>query len=111
GSLYLSDDRTIRVFDQTTFPEQAKPEAVEMAQVLENLEATPENLQWFYVSPAANFGSWNVGERTGQFRVGNDVLLTDEAGVSDISGADLAIAILNEIEKPEHNRSRFTVAY
>lgn len=111
GSLYTSDERTSRVLDQSTFPEQARPEAVEMAQVLESLEATPDSVQWFFISPAANFGSWNAGERTGKFRIGSDVLLTDESGVSDISGADLAVAIVDEIENPQHHRSRFTVAY
>jgi putative NADH-flavin reductase len=39
------------------------------------------------------------------------VLLTDENGESHISGADLAIALVDEIETPAHRRTRFTVAY
>lgn len=45
------------------------------------------------------------------FRLGGDVLLTDENGVSDISGADFAQAFVDEIETPTHTGQRFTVAY
>ena len=44
-------------------------------------------------------------------RLGGDVLLTDENGVSDISGADFAQAFVDEIETPTHTGQRFTVAY
>lgn len=46
-----------------------------------------------------------------RFRLGGDVLLTDENGVSDISGADFAQAFVDEIETPTHTGQRFTVAY
>ena len=59
----------------------------------------------------AAFGAWVPGEATGQFRVGGDILLTDAEGNSNISGADLATAIVDEIETPAHRRQRFTVAY
>jgi putative NADH-flavin reductase len=39
------------------------------------------------------------------------VLVTDADGNSNISGADYAKAFADEIEKPEHRRQRFTVAY
>jgi len=39
------------------------------------------------------------------------VLLRDEEGVSTISAADLALAILDEIEKPVHRRRRFTAIH
>jgi putative NADH-flavin reductase len=39
------------------------------------------------------------------------VLLTDEDGESFISGEDLALAVVDEIETPRHSRARFTVAY
>jgi putative NADH-flavin reductase len=82
-----------------------------MAGVLEDLLASPEDLDWFYVSPAAGFGAWDAGEATGTFRIGGDILLQDAAGASRISGADLAVAVVDEIETPAHRRQRFTVAY
>lgn len=93
------------------FPDQIKPEAAERAAALDLLRASDESLDWFFVSPAASFGAWAPGEHTGVFRIGGDVLLTDANGNSEISGADLAHAIVDEIETPKHRRARFTVAY
>jgi putative NADH-flavin reductase len=39
------------------------------------------------------------------------VLLKDAEGVSTISADDLALAIVDEIEKGGHRRRRFTAAY
>jgi putative NADH-flavin reductase len=110
GSLHVSPDGP-RLIDTEAFPEEYKPEASAHAQVLEALRADDSGADWFYVSPAAEFGSWAPGERTGSFRLGDDVLLSDADGHSRIGGADFAIAILDEIEQPAHRRARFTVAY
>ena len=84
---------------------------VEPVDVLGLLAQQPEDLDWFYVSPAAEFGAWTPGERKGEFRLGGDVLVTDENGKSHIGGDDFAIAYVDEIEQPKHRRARFTVAY
>ena len=41
----------------------------------------------------------------------NAVVVEDAEGTSYISGADFAIAIVDEIEQPTHRRERFTVGY
>ncbi|MBL3700749.1 NAD(P)-dependent oxidoreductase [Leucobacter luti] len=110
GSLRVSPDGPT-VASTAEFPDAFKAEAAEMAEVLAELRAADAELDWFYVSPAGGFGAWAPGEHTGTFRIGGDVLLTDEAGNSEISGADLAHAIVDEIERPAHRRQRFTVAY
>lgn len=92
-------------------PEEFKPEAQEAIDVLEDLRETPESRDWFFVHPAGGFGSWAPGERTGSYRDGGDVLVVGEDGESFISGADLAVAVLDEIETPKHSRERFTVGY
>jgi putative NADH-flavin reductase len=97
--------------DLPTFPAEHKGEALGQADVLARLRETPADVDWFYVSPAASFGSYAPGEATGRYRVGGDVLLTDADGNSNISGADYAKAFVDEIEQPEHRRQRFTVAY
>lgn len=99
-----------RVVD-SGFPEEFRPEAEEMAGVLDDLRAAPETLDWFLVSPAGEFGAFAPGEYRGEYRVGGDVLLTDAEGRSAISGADFGVAIVDEIETPVHRRARFTVAY
>ncbi len=78
---------------------------------LDRLRAAGSALDWFYVSPAAEFGAWVPSEVTGQYRLSDDVLLTNADGKSEISAADLALAVLDEIEQPAHNRRRFHVAH
>lgn len=99
-----------RVVDEG-FPEAFKAEALEAIGVLEDLQAEQSGRDWFFVHPAAGFGAFNPGTRTGTYRDGGDVLVTDAAGESFISGADLAVAVLDEIEHPKHHRERFTVGY
>jgi putative NADH-flavin reductase len=99
-----------RVVD-SGFPEDFKPEALEAIGVLEDLQADVSGRDWFFVHPAGGFGAWNPGERTGTYRDGGDVIVTDDAGESFISGADLGVAVVDEIENPKHSRERFTVGY
>lgn len=99
-----------RVID-SGFPEEFKPEAEEAIGMLEDLQADDAGHDWFFVHPAGAFGAWAPGERTGTYRIGGDVIVTDEQGESFISGADLAVAVLDEIERPAHHRARFTVGY
>jgi uncharacterized protein len=75
------------------------------------LQSAPPEFAWFYVSPAGRFGAYAPGERTGRYRVGTDVLLVAENGECRPSGEDLAVAVLDEIEHPAHDRERFHVAY
>jgi putative NADH-flavin reductase len=110
GSLHVSEGGP-RVVDLPEFPDAHKGEALAHADVLAALRATPEDVDWFYVSPGAAFGAYNPGEATGQYRIGGDILLADADGNSTISGADLAKAFVDEIEHPAHRRQRFTVAY
>jgi putative NADH-flavin reductase len=110
GSLFVTEGG-IKVIDAEWFPEAIKPEARTMEDVLEDLRASDQGLDWFYVSPAGGFGAWAVGEPTGTYRTGGDVLLADAEGNSFISGADFGTAVVDEIETPAHRRQRFTVAY
>lgn len=100
-----------RVIDQPSFTEEYKPEALEAIDILEDLQRNDHGHDWFYIHPAGGFGAWNPGERTGTYRDGGDVIVTDAEGESYISGPDLAVAVLDEIENPKHSRERFTVGY
>jgi len=99
-----------RLFDQD-FPEEYKHEAQVGIDSLELLQASDESLDWFFIHPAEVFGPWAEGVRTGTYRDGGDVLVRAAAGSSTISGADLAVAIVDEIESPRHSRGRFAVGY
>ncbi|WP_322963555.1 NAD(P)-dependent oxidoreductase [Sphingomonas fuzhouensis] len=95
-----------RLIDQPGFPEEYKAEASAGAAFLDLLRGA-EDLEWTFLSPSAMFVP---GERTGQFRLGTDQLLSNEQG-SSISFEDYAIALADEIEQPRHIRQRFTVGY
>ncbi|WP_243231372.1 NAD(P)-dependent oxidoreductase [Microbacterium sp. CIAB417] len=100
-----------RLVDTEGFADEYKPEALEAIGILEDLQTRAGDRDWFYIHPAGGFGAWAPGERTGSYRDGGDVLVVDENGESFISGADLAVAVLDEIETPRHSRERFTVGY
>lgn len=99
-----------RLFD-LDFPEEYKHEAQVGIDSLALLEDSDPALDWFFVHPAEVFGPWAEGERTGRYRDGGDVLVRDEEGKSYISGADFAVAVVDEIEQGNHHRERFTVGY
>lgn len=110
ASLHVSDGGP-RLIDTPEFPDAFKAEAGGAASALDALRADTTGVDWFFVSPAQQFGAYAPGEPLGRYRVGGDVLLTDESGRSHISGADFALAFADEIDNPAHHRTRFTVAY
>ncbi|UTT67285.1 NAD(P)H-binding protein [Janibacter sp. CX7] len=110
GSLHVAKGGP-RLIDTPDFHEDWKPEALSHAKVLDALREGPAELDWFYVSPAALFGSFAPGETTGSYRLGGDELVTDAEGNSEISGTDFALAYVDEIEQRKHPRQRFTVAH
>lgn len=105
GSLEVAPGR--RLVDEPDFPAQWKDGALRTAGFLDALRSEPD-LDWTFVSPAAML---SPGERTEQYRVGGDQLLTDKHGESRISVEDLAVAVLDEAENGTHHRTRMSVAY
>ena len=100
-----------RLFDVSDVPAEVLPEVETGLVLLDTLQSSPGSLDWFYVSPAAEFGSWLPQVETGQYRINEGVLLKDDEGRSYISAADLALAVLDEIEQPRYLRKRFHVAH
>lgn len=92
-------------------PAEVKPEIETGITVYAALQASPEPLDWFFVSPPTDFGSWLGTANKGTYVLGGDVLLKDADGNSTISAADLAIAVVDEIEAPTHHRARFTAIH
>jgi putative NADH-flavin reductase len=92
-------------------PPEYAGEALQMNEVLSELLASAESLDFTFVSPAMQFGAYAPGEALGRYRVGGEVAFTDEDGVSAVSGADFALAIVDEIETPAHRREHISVAY
>jgi hypothetical protein len=92
----------VRLVDSPDFPEAYKAEALKGAASLALLRETADDVAWTYLSPAPVI---LPGERTGAYRVE----LETPAG-SQISIPDYAVALVDEIEQPQHVRRRFTVA-
>lgn len=63
---------------------------------------------WVCVSPPAEI---HPGSRTGKYRTATDQLIVDGNSKSWISLEDFAAAVVDEIEKPQFHRQRFTVGY
>ncbi|HET7480974.1 MAG TPA: NAD(P)-dependent oxidoreductase [Rubrobacteraceae bacterium] len=104
GSLEVAPG--VQLLDAPGFPEAYRAEAIQGREALNVIRDSDVN--WTYLSPAAEI---SPGERTGRYRVGGDQLLTDAEGKSFISAEDYAVAVLDELEHPRHERQRFTVAY
>jgi putative NADH-flavin reductase len=100
GSL-LTPDGT-RLLDTDGFPEAYKAEATSGAAALDLFRAAPESLDWTFVSPAPVIAP---GERTGSYTTSLDTPAGDF-----ISAEDYAVALVDEIEQPQHRRRRFTAA-
>jgi uncharacterized protein len=97
-----------QLLDQPGFPEIYKAEAIEGLEALRVWRSEAAGLDWTYLSPAAEIGP---GERTGKYRTTADTLLVDAEGKSFITFEDYAVAVLDELEKPQHVGQRFGVAY
>jgi putative NADH-flavin reductase len=105
GSLEVAPG--VQLIDTPHFPAQWKATAEGARQAL-NLLREEQELIWTVLAPSAHL---EPGQRTGKFRIGKDELLVDGAGESRISLEDYAIAMIDELEKPAHPRSRFTAGY
>lgn len=105
GSLEVAPGKMLK--DTLQLPDAVRAIIEEGYQALQLLRAEHE-LEWTYFSPAAEIGP---GERTGRFRLGGDELVKDANGKSRISYEDYAIALVDELEKSQHIRKRFTAAY
>lgn len=106
GSLFVAPG--VQLVDTPPFPAEYKQGALAAREALNQLKLETA-LDWSFVSPPIALAP---GARTGQYRTGLDNLLP---GVGDapagISVADLAVAIVDELETPRHIQQRFTVAH
>jgi hypothetical protein len=98
-------------FSEGEINEQFRVEALEGAAVLEELLAAPDGVDWVFFSPAGKFGSFAPSPKRGTYRLGGDVALVDEDGVSAIGAEDFAAAVLDVIESGEHSREHVSAAY
>ncbi|MCY8936959.1 NAD(P)-dependent oxidoreductase [Peribacillus frigoritolerans] len=106
GSLFVDEAKTIRVLDTPEFPKEYFATAFNQSKNLGDLQNATD-IQWTFISPSAFFDP--QGNRTGGYKLGKDTLLVNSKGESYVSYADFALAVLDEIENPQHINQRFTV--
>lgn len=107
GAATLRRPDGVLVQDAPDFPAELLPIANACAAQLAVCRED-SGVDWAYLSPPM---SLEPGPRTGRYRLGADDLVVDESGASRITNADLAVALLDEAERPRHHRTRFTVGY
>ena len=109
GSLYVAPG--LQLVDTPDFPAEVYPGANAARNHLKDLQAR-RDVNWAFISPAPMFAVNPVRfERSGQYVLGQDEMLTNAQGEpADISAADLACAIADDVEQKGHLFSRFTVA-
>ncbi len=104
GSLEVAPGVTL--IESGHLPPEWMPIAQSHAKALQILRSS--TIDWTNLCPAAYF---DPGERTGSFRLGADNLIANDRGESRISMEDYAIALVDELEQPRHQRTRFSVGY
>ena len=109
GSLNVAPG--VQLVDTPEFPQDIYPGANAARELLDGLRER-RDVNWAFLSPAAMFGSHpDNTARSGRYRTGRDDVLFDANGApADISTADLACAIADDVENKAHLFERFTVA-
>jgi hypothetical protein len=107
GAASLEVAPGMMLIDTPGFPEEIKVQAAPAVEALKQIRLE-KDLEWSFVSPSIFIVP---GERTGRFRIGGDQLLKDAKGDSRISQEDFAVAMIDEVEKRQHIRRRFTIGY
>ncbi len=104
GSLFVAPG--VQLVDTPDFPADWKQAALAARQLLTEMRQE-KDLEWTFLSPAILL---EPGPRTGRYRLGTESPLMNGDQPGRINVADLAVALVDELERPQHVRSRFTVA-
>ncbi|MET9919267.1 NAD(P)-dependent oxidoreductase [Streptomyces sp. NPDC059605] len=91
--------------DPELFPPQIRPFALAHRAGLERFRAARTPVDWLVLTPPALLEAG--APRTGRYRVGGEVV--PETGPAHLSYADLAVALLDEIDAPRHHRAQVSV--
>ncbi len=106
GTLFCAPG--LRVVDSGVIPDAIMGGVRSLGEFYLNTLMNEKEIDWIFFSPA---GTLEPGKRTGKFRLGKDDLIVDENGNSHISVEDYAVAMVDELEMPQHHYERFTIGY
>ncbi|WP_316746014.1 NAD(P)-dependent oxidoreductase [Pedobacter gandavensis] len=107
GSLFINDQQLV---DGPDFPADYKAGATAARDYLNIIKQETE-LDWTFFSPAIEMHPGITSGRTGQYRLGSENPVFDEAGRCSLSVQDLAVVIVDELEQAKHLKQRFTAGY
>jgi putative NADH-flavin reductase len=107
GATLTTPDGT-RFLDLPSFPAEYLDMASGQAQALEVYQAS-SGVTWTYISPPPVY--FAPGERRGTYRTGLDQPVTGADGEARLSYEDMAVVIVEEIERPKFLSTRFTAGY
>lgn len=106
GILFIDRHKTVRLLEHEDYPEHLVNTAKAQLQNLHDLQNSA--IQWTFVSPPALFDV--EGPRTGYYTVRKDRVAYNSQLNSYSSYADLAVAIIDEIENKQFINQSFTLA-
>ncbi|MFI6689709.1 NAD(P)-dependent oxidoreductase [Streptomyces sp. NPDC050485] len=105
----LETEPGVAVHDAPGFPPEGRAFSLGHAAELDVLRAADTEIDWLVLTPPPTVLDSDAA-RTGRYRIGgNQVLPTDE-DTSLFSYADLAVALVDEIETPKHHQALVAVA-
>jgi putative NADH-flavin reductase len=99
----------VRLYDAPDFPAEYRAFSLGHAAELDTLRAADTAIDWLVVAPPPTILD-NEAPRTGRYRVGDNRVLATDEGAALFSYADLAVALVDEIETPKHHRTLVAVA-
>lgn len=100
----------VQLVDTPEFPTETKQGAMGARDYF-NILRKEDDLDWTLLIPAITMTKDTAGIRTGKYRIGINQPVIDQKGESKISVEDLAVALLDEVEKNQFIKQSFTVAY
>jgi len=108
GSTTLEASPGVPLEDPGDIPTGSRGARILGHRIVLDLLKTVDEFSWTFASPALQM---QPGARTGAFRTGGSVVIRDASGASTISMEDFAVAVIDELENPQHINAQMTAAY
>jgi putative NADH-flavin reductase len=99
----------IMVHDAPGFPAEGREFSLGHAAELDVFRAAETEIDWLVLAPPPVVLD-DDAPRTGRYRIGGSRVLPGGDGTAPFSYADLAVALIDEIETPKHHRALAAIA-
>ncbi|MFB9676447.1 NAD(P)-dependent oxidoreductase [Streptosporangium vulgare] len=100
----------VPLYSTPGFPAEARDFSLGHAAELDALRAADTAIDWVVLAPPAVLLDEKAA-RTGRYRTGDTRLPSADESAPPFSYADLAVAVVDEIETPKHHRALVAVSY